>query len=157
MCQYAETFHEYSGCKVRETVKAAEDAPNGGSEPSNFARFLKSFGNFRPANNQDREGEENADANEVELDFHPIKETNVWQCEEAIRDASLGATPEKRKCTGDKLVYWQGEDRKGQIENVGFTRERGECPVCVAVEQVIKEKLNPTEIVSNITFGLLPC
>jgi hypothetical protein len=152
MCKKIETFHEYSGCRLREAIEAVEPAPDGEPEPSRFALFLKGF---LARNNESREGENGADTNAVELSFHPIKETNILQCEEASRDESLGSNPTKRKCANPQ--YLQGEERRRRVEVIGYTRERGDCPVCVAVERIIEETSKPVEIVGNITVGLLLC
>jgi len=141
MCKKIETFHEYSGCRLREAVEAVEPASEGEPEPSRFALFLRGF---LPKNNENHEGENGADANAVEPSFHPIKETNILQCEEASRDEGLGSKPEKRRCANPE--YLQGEDRRRRVEVIGYTRERGDCPVCVAVERIIQETSNPIEI-----------
>lgn len=148
MCKKIETFHVYSGCRLREAVEATESTPEGDPEPSGFAQYLKSF----LPKNEHHEGENSSDGNAVEPTLHPIKETNILQCEEASQDDTLGPKPDKRRCPNPE--HLQGEERQRRREVIGYTREHGECPVCIEVQRVIQEASNPIEIVGNIAVKL---
>ena len=140
MCKYIETFHEFNGCRLKETL-------NG--QPTRFAAFVKGVTHFARGqeNEEDRaRGEGHAEGG---LGHHQIKQRNIWQCPNAIKDPKQKDKPEdERVCPEPK--YWEGEDALEQIETLGITVHRATCPVCAAVEEVIREKSNQTVIGSLI-------
>ena len=135
MCRYFESFHEYNGCRLKETQA------NGQS--SAFASFLRGF---------TRAGIEGQDAEEPQ--HHQIKEKNVMQCEQCIEDPRFkDIPPEERVC--DNPVHIDGEAATTVVESVGYTVKVGTCPVCAAVEAVIEKESNPIVIVSCFHFRIL--
>jgi hypothetical protein len=132
MCRYIETYHEYDACKLNETQA------NG--QPTGIASFLRGFM---------RGGVEGQDGEEPQ--HHQIKEKNIFQCDQCVRDPKLKNLPlEKRVC--ENPVHISGEAARPVVENCKWTLQVGTCPVCDAVEAVIKEKSNPTVIVRSFIF-----
>jgi len=124
MCRYVETFHEYDACKLNETL------PNG--QPTPFASLLRVI--------------TKAATSGEEPQHHQIKEKNIFQCDQCVRDPKLKNLPlEKRVC--ENPVHISGKAARPVVENARWTLQVGTCPVCDAVEAVIKEKSNPTVIV----------
>jgi hypothetical protein len=129
MCRYFESFHEYNGCRLKETQA------NG--QPSGFASFLRGF---------TRAGVEGQDGEEPQ--HHQIKEKNIMQCEQCIKDPRFKDIPSKERVC-DNPVHIDG-DAATIVESVGYTVKVGTCPVCAAVEAVIEKESNPIVIVSRI-------
>lgn len=136
MCRYIETFHEYSGCRLKDTL------PSG--QPTRFAAFVRGVTNLVAGHDDD--GANGEVHGEGGPDHHQITEKNILQCEIAVGDPKQKHKPEaERVCP--KLKHLRGEDAQQQIEHISYTLERGACPVCVAVEEAIKEKTKRTLIV----------
>jgi hypothetical protein len=141
MCRYIETFHEYSGCRLKETL------PN--SQPTRFAAFVRGVTNFVTGNNNEDDGANGVIHGEGGPEHHQITEKNILQCEDAVKNPRLKDKPEdERVCQNP--VYLRGDAAKGQIEQIQYTRQTGTCPVCVAVEKAIRENTNQTVIVGEV-------
>lgn len=142
MCKYIETFHEYSGCRLKDI-----DPKNG--TPTRWATFVRGVTNL-VIGQDNNEGGANGDAHEeLEPEYHQITEKNILQCEDALRDPKQKEKPpEKRVCS--ILTPLQGDEAQAQVERMGYTRQTGSCPVCVAVQTTIEEKTNPTVIVGVV-------
>jgi len=137
MCRYIETFHEYSGCRLKETL------PNG--QPTRFAAFVRGVTNFVTSASNEDDGANGEIHGEGGPEHHQITEKNILQCEEAVRNPRLkDITEDERVCPNP--VYLRGDAAKDQIEHIQYTRQTGTCPVCVAVEKAIREKTNQTVI-----------
>ena len=132
MCQFFETYHEYSGCKLNEQL------PNG--KPSGFSALLKGVKNYVTGPSS-----QDADAPAEERRFHLIKYKTVILCPKAA--ALRHREEEDRICPGPDNI---GHDR----EHSGVTTVKEDCPVCEAVEQAVAEAVrtasNQTFIVSEI-------
>ena len=141
MCQYIETFHEYNGCRLRETY------PN--DKPSRLAWFLGIVGRG-PANGDDGEPEStDADAEQAQEppECHKITERLILQCEDATTDPEQQDKPIGERVCKD-LVPYASEEQQPIIES-GYTTHGGECPVCRAVKEVIEQKTDTVVIVSK--------
>jgi hypothetical protein len=131
MCQYLDTFHTYTECRLRN-----EDTSG---EPQRFAAFLRIVTTFVLGNNQ-------------EPDYHRVKERNIFQCPHAVRDPALQDRPaSERVCANPMPVKKEEVDH--HVESVGYTREIGHCPVCQAAERAIEEALNRNVVVSMAPPG----
>jgi len=138
MCQYIETFHEYNGCRLRETY------PNG--KPSRLAWFLGIVGRG-PANGDDGEPEStDADAEQAQEppECHKITERLILQCEDATTDPEQQDKPIGERVCKDPVPY-ASEEQQPIIES-GYTTHGGECPVCRAVKEVIEQKTDTVVI-----------
>lgn len=143
MCQYIETFHEYNRCRLRETY------PN--DKPSRFAWFLGIVGRG-PAYDGDGDGEDegtDADAEQPQEppECHKITQKHIYQCEDATLDPAQQDKPIGERVCSDPLP--DASEEQQAIDEIGYTKHPGDCPVCLAVEEVIKEKTNTTVIVSK--------
>jgi hypothetical protein len=138
MCLYIETFHEYSGCRLKEVL------PNG--QPTRFAAFVRGVTNFVTGQANEHDAANGELHGEGGPEHHQITEKNILQCEKAHDDPKQKDKPvNERVCPNP--VYLRGDEAKDQIESIQYTRQTGTCPVCVAVEKAIREKTNQTVIV----------
>ncbi|PMD47535.1 hypothetical protein L207DRAFT_561015, partial [Hyaloscypha variabilis F] len=137
MCWYIETFHEFSGCRLKDTL------PNG--QPTRFAAFVRGVTNFVIGQQNEDDGANGEIHGEGGPEYHQITEKNIMQCEDAVKDPKQKDKPEgERVCPNPK--YLRGEAAREQIESIQYTRQTGTCPVCAAVEKAIREKTNQTVI-----------
>jgi len=125
MCQYIETFHTYSDCRLKD-VETSEEP-----EPQRLATLMRMFATSAQGDNHCAE----------EPDGHLVKERNIFQCANAVQDPALKDMPAGERVCANPICA-RGEVETELVESVGYTRERGDCPVCQAVERVIGETLN---------------
>lgn len=63
---------------------------------------------------------------------------HVWQCKDARRseDHALASIPSHQRICA-KVSYWQSESRRTDVEGIGYTMLRGDCPVCTALQETL--------------------
>lgn len=159
MCQGVETYHIYAGCKlIQQPSTDAEAARLSGEqddhdEPANdettfFSRILPPILTGSSPNKE--KGKENASAEPAvveEAQPHKVKITTILQCPKARGDVALGKAQDERRCTTLEASLDPGE-----VEELGITRMRGECPVCKKMEDIQREALNVEIVVRDALF-----
>jgi hypothetical protein len=133
MCYYFETFHVYTGCHLHALTP--------GGTPTRFAAFL---GLVLPGR---ADADAEAEAKDEEPEFHPIAEKVVIQCEVAVKNPELKDVKEEERVCPDAKPAMGGE-MDDLVEN-RLTTQKGNCPVCERVEEVVKEECNKTVIVCS--------
>lgn len=144
MCYYIESYHEYRGCRLKETL------PNGHSQPTRFAAFVRGITNLVNGQGNEEDGEEGALHGEGGPEHHQITEKTILQCEKALKDPTQKDKPKNERVCPD-AEYFKGDDARERIESIQYTMQRGDCPVCVAVEKAIREETYQTVIVRTIS------
>ena len=131
MCQFFETYHGYSGCKLSEIL------PNGNS--SRFSAFLQEMKHYVIADPPSQD----TNAAAEDRQFHLVKYKTVILCPTA--NALKHLKESDRMCHDAEDI---GHDKPGLVEQSGVTTVRAECPVCTAVAETIKTASNQTFFVS---------
>lgn len=152
MCRYIITCHEYTGCRLREST--ANDQAS--REPGLLGRLQRLLLGSEEANNNhnnhntnDNEPVVHEDSPEL-LRFHRVRIKTIWQCRAARTNPNLEATcEEKRLCAHP--TYAHGDESR--VQTFGLTTHRGECPVCAAVTDVIRQETYKEYVVSLQTIN----
>jgi hypothetical protein len=76
----------------------------------------------------------------------------IFQCGTARANPDLQDTPEDRRVCPNP-AYAHGDE--GRVANFGLTTERGECPVCTAIINVIRQETYKEHIVSDFNCQTL--
>ena len=150
MCVYIISYHVYSGCRLQEITANGQPSREVGLLGRLYSLWLGS-GEANDDNDQNPDGREHGgeeDPSEVP-EFHRVRIKSIFQCGEARGDLDLQDTPEDRRICANPTYAYGDYD---QVQNVGLTTQRGECPVCTAIMDVIRQETHREHVVSDLTM-----
>ncbi|KAL6849120.1 hypothetical protein ACO1O0_008650 [Amphichorda felina] len=153
MCRSEESYHQYSGCRLIQTVSAPSihsDQDETEQKPETgvfiiFSEFIRRY-----ASNLQNAGEGSSDEKDDAIQDYPephtVKVIFIIQCETAEINESLHPDRLKRRCRELRSL----EEQRDSVmeERPRLTTMNTACPVCEAIERAEQQALVQEKIVS---------